>query len=99
MSEIYVVTAFLAAGTIAARTFGAVAGQAIPTEGRLAAALNALPGCLIVALVCVLVLNGGPNEWIAAALTIGVAIVSRNLPLTMIFGVAAISLLRWLWPL
>ncbi|MEM7426584.1 MAG: AzlD domain-containing protein [Pseudomonadota bacterium] len=98
MSEIYVVTLVLAAGTIAARATGALAGQLIPTEGRLAAALNALPGCLIVALVCVLVLGGGPNEWVAAALTLGVAIASRNLPLTMIFGVVAISVLRWMWP-
>ena len=96
MSEIYIVTLLLAAGTISARVFGAVAGQAIPTEGRLAAALNALPGCLIVALVCVLVISGGPNEWLAAAFTLGIAVVSKNLPLTMIFGVVAISVLRWL---
>ena len=96
MSDIYIVTLLLAAGTISARVLGAVAGQAIPTEGRLAAALNALPGCLIVALVCVLVISGSVNEWIAPALTLGVAIVSKNLPATMIFGVLAISLLRWL---
>ncbi len=96
MSEIYIITLLLAAGTIASRLAGAVAGQIIPTEGRLAAALNALPGCLIVALVCVLVINGGPNEWLAAALTLSVAIVSKNLPVTMIFGVVAISLLRWM---
>ena len=96
MSDIYLVTLMLAAGTIAARVIGAVAGQAIPTEGRVAAALNALPGCLIVSLVCVLVVSGGPNDWIAAALTLGIAALSKNLPLTMIFGVAAISILRWL---
>jgi branched-subunit amino acid transport protein len=42
----------------------------------------------------VALLSGGPKEWIAAAVAIAVAVVTRNLPLTMAAGIASIWALR-----
>jgi uncharacterized membrane protein len=84
----------LMAGTFAIRLGGAILGQRIPTHGFLARALKALPGCLIVSLVTVSLASGGPREWLAAVIAGGVALVSRNLLLTMAVGIAAIWLLR-----
>lgn len=84
----------LAAGTLSVRLLGVVIGQGLPTEGAWARALNALPGCLIVSLVSVILASGGRREWIAGAIALGVAIPTRSLPVTMIAGIAAIWTLR-----
>ena len=65
-----------------------------PMAGAWARALNALPGCLIVSLISVALLSGGPREWIAGVAAGSTAIMTRNLPLTMAVGIAAIWLLR-----
>jgi uncharacterized membrane protein len=56
--------------------------------------LNALPGCLLVSLVAVALLSGGPKEWAAAVIALAVAIVTKSLPLTMAVGIASIWALR-----
>ena len=94
MSEPLILTALLAVATFSVRYLGVVLGQHVPTTGRWARALNALPGCLIVSLVAVMLARGGPDEWIAAAIALGAAIATRNLPLTMIVGIAAVWALR-----
>jgi branched chain amino acid efflux pump len=48
MDDSWTLIGALAAGTFAIRFAGAGLGQAIPTHGAMARALNALPGCLIV---------------------------------------------------
>jgi branched chain amino acid efflux pump len=94
MAEVWPVILGLAAATFAIRLGGALLGQRIPREGAWARALNALPGSLIVALVSVSLLSGGPREWLAGCVALAVAVVTRNLPLTMVCGIAAIWLLR-----
>lgn len=94
MAEMWLVIIGLAVATFATRLSGALLGQRIPQTGGWARALNALPGSLIVALVSVSLLSGGPREWIAGCIALAVAIVTRNLPLTMICGITAIWLLR-----
>ena len=94
MAEPWLVIGGLAVATFTIRLSGILLGQRIPREGAWATALNALPGCLLVALVSVALLSGGPREWTAAAIAAAVAIVSRNLPLTMAAGIAAIWALR-----
>jgi uncharacterized membrane protein len=93
-TEAWLVIAGLAVATFAIRLSGALLGQRIPNVGGWARALDALPGCLLVSLVSVALLSGGPKEWIAAAVAIAVAIVTRNLPLTMAAGIASIWALR-----
>jgi uncharacterized membrane protein len=84
----------LAVATFAIRLCGVLLGQRLPQSGAWARGLNALPGCLLVSLVSVALLSGGPREWGAAAVSIAVAIATRSLPLTMVAGIAAVWALR-----
>jgi uncharacterized membrane protein len=96
MTETWSVILALMVGTFAIRLAGIVIGQRIPNNGRWARALRALPGCLIVSLVSVSILSGGPREWAAGIIAVGVAVATRNLPITMVSGIVAIWLLRHL---
>lgn len=94
MAEHWAVIGALALGTFAIRLAGVLLGQRIPQSGPWARALSALPGCLIVALLAVSLLSGGPQEWLAAAIALAVAALTRNLPATMAAGIVAIWALR-----
>ncbi len=94
MTETWFVILALAAGTFAIRLSGVLIGQRVPRHGALARGLKALPGCLIVSLVAVSLLSGGPREWLAGLLAAGIAVLTGNVPLTMAGGIAAIWLLR-----
>ncbi len=94
MSESWIVVFTLAACTFGIRLSGILLGQRLPTSGAWARGLNALPGCLIVALVANLVLSGGPNEWIAGALSLTTALLTCNLLMTMAVGIATIVVAR-----
>ncbi|MCZ4279657.1 AzlD domain-containing protein [Kiloniella laminariae] len=94
VADIYPVIFILALATFSIRLSGVLLGQRLPQSGRWARGLKALPGCLIISLVSVLVLSGGPREWLAGAVATAVALLSRSLPLTMATGIATIWLLR-----
>jgi uncharacterized membrane protein len=94
MSSAWLLIIALAVATFTIRLSGVLLGQRLPQSGAWARALNALPGCLLVSLVSVALLSGGPKEWGAAVVSIAVAIVTRSLPLTMLAGIAAIWALR-----
>lgn len=94
MNDPIFVTLVLAAATFTIRLGGVYLGQSLPTGGAWARGLNALPGCLIVALVSVSVLTGEPQEWLAALIAVAVAMLTRSLPLTMAAGILAIFVLR-----
>ena len=94
MADVRIVVAALAVGTFAIRLAGLLVGRRIPEDGAWARGLRALPGCLVVALVSVSLLSGGPREWGAGVVAAAVAVASRSLPLTMASGIAAVFLLR-----
>ena len=94
MNDTWLVILGLAVATFTIRLSGVLLGERLPTTGPWARGLQALPGCLIVSLVTVLLLCGGPAEWIAGCVALGVAIVTRNLPVTMVAGIGVIYLLR-----
>jgi uncharacterized membrane protein len=96
MSDTWLVIIVLAVATFSIRLGGILLGRRLPTSGPWARALNALPGCLIIALVSVLILSGGTNEWIAGGVSLFVALATRNLPLTMLAGILIIVGLRQL---
>lgn len=96
MSEPWTIILALAVGTFAVRLSGIALGRRLPARGSWARALNALPGCLIVSLVAVGLLSGGPAEWLAALAAAAVAIITHNLPLTMAAGISTVWLLRQL---
>jgi uncharacterized membrane protein len=94
MPETGIVIAGLAIGTFAIRLGGVLIGARLPAGGAWARAFEALPGSLIAALVTVILLQGGPAEWLAGAVALAVALATRNLPLTMAAGIAAVWGLR-----
>lgn len=94
MTENGIVLVGLALGTFAIRFGGYVLGTRLPVEGPWARALQALPGCLIAALLATMLVQVGPTEWGAAALALIAALITRSLPLTMLAGVGAVYLLR-----
>jgi uncharacterized membrane protein len=94
MTEPWLVVVGLMTATFAIRLSGILLGQRIPRDGGWARALNALPGCLLVSLVLVQLMSGGPREWIAGVVALAAAILTGSLPLTMAVGIAAIWGLR-----
>jgi len=96
MSEPWMIIVVLAAGTFAVRLGGVILGQRLPEKGAWARAMNALPGGLIVSLVVVGLLDGGPTEWLAGLAAGVIAIATRNLPLTMATGILTVWSLRQL---
>ncbi|MBI1209702.1 MAG: AzlD domain-containing protein [Azospirillum sp.] len=96
MTEAWLVILFLTIGTFGIRLTGVVIGQQVLKAGAWARAMRALPGCMIVSLVAVSVLSGGPREWAAGLIATAVAVATRNLPITMVSGIAAVWLLRHL---
>ncbi len=94
MSDPIKLTLLLAVATFSVRYLGVVVGQHLPASGPWTRALNALPGCLIVSLVAVILTSGGIDEWIGAAAALIIAIVTRNLPITMIVGIIVVWAMR-----
>ena len=94
MTDKTLVIAVMMIATLSVRLLGVFVGQQLPRHGPWARALNALPGCLIVSLVALMLASGGPREWLAGSLALLAAIATRNLPLTMGVGILAIWGLR-----
>lgn len=86
----------LTLATLTIRLAGVAIGQRLPRRGAWLRMLEALPGCLIIALLSVLLLQGGAREWLAGGLALIVAMISRSLLITMLTGIGAIWLLRTL---
>ena len=84
----------LTLGTFLIRLGGYVLGARLPSTGVWTRAFSALPGCLIAALLAVILVQGNISEWIAAVIALALAMLTRNLPLTMIAGIAAVWALR-----
>lgn len=91
MAETVWLIAGLAGLTFAIRLAGYLVGARLPTTGRWARAFDALPGCLIAALVTLLLADAGRNEAVAAVIALAVAIITRSLPVTMIAGIATVA--------
>ncbi len=94
MLEHWWVIAGLAVATFSIRLSGYLVGARLPTDGGWARAFNALPGCLIAALLTVILIQGEWQEWGAAGIALSIAVVTRSLPATMIVGVLAVWILR-----
>ena len=88
------VIAGLALSNLVIRLGGYYLGSALPQHGPWARGLKALAGTLITALVTLQLMQGGPQEWLAAGIALAVAIASRSLPLTMLAGILVIYGLR-----
>ena len=83
----------LALGTALMRFGGYALGASLGRRPRAARLLEALPGCLVVALVASGLAAEGPLHWLAAAACAGVAALTGNLVVVMATGLA---LAAWL---
>ena len=94
MTDFPLILILLVAVTFAIRLSGFWLGRRLPVTGAWAQAFAALPGCLILALVVIQLLQGGPAEWGAGLVALVVAMLTRNLPLTMVAGILAVLAFR-----
>lgn len=56
--------------------------------------LGYIPGCVLLSIVAPSIFSGGVAELVAALITLVVALVTRNLPLSMVLGVVTVVVLR-----
>ncbi|WP_424833017.1 AzlD family protein [Ruegeria sp.] len=97
-TEIWLTVLGLGVVSYAIRLGGFLLALRLPQEGSWARGMEALPGCLIVALVAQLMLKGGPIEWVAGAIVFLVAVKTRSLPISMLVGMSVVAGLRFLAP-
>lgn len=86
----WLLIALLAVGAYGIRLIGLIGGQAINDNPRLQPLLEELPGCLVVALVAASLTGQPPLTWLAALVALGVAVVTNNVVITMVGGIAAL---------
>jgi uncharacterized membrane protein len=58
-------------------------------------ALDALPGGIIVSILTIRLLEGGPAEWVAGIVVIFVARSTENVLVALVAGVGTLVLVRW----
>ena len=86
----------MAAVTFAIRAGGLLLADRLPRTGFVASWMKHLPGAVLASLVAPAVANGGPAEAIAAAATLGLYVVTRNLFAAMVGGVVTVYIARLL---
>ena len=94
MTDQWIVILGLAIATFSIRISGYLLAAKLPSTGAWARAFAALPGCLIGALLAVIIVQGSSMQWIAAAVALGISLLTRSLALTMLGGILTIWLLR-----
>ena len=85
----------MAVVTWGCRAGGLLLAGRLPQHGRMAQALQQMPGCVMAALVAPAVLAGGPAQWVAAAATVAAMLATRSLPAAMAAGIGVVALARW----
>ncbi len=80
--------------TYAIRAAGFLVADRLPESGFVAAWLRHIPGAVLIALIAPAVANGGPPEWVAAAVAVLAYVQSRNVFATILMGVLAVFVAR-----
>ena len=94
-TEIWVTIIGLGGASFAIRLSGFLLASQIPQDGMWARSLHALPGCLIVSLVSLMMLNGTMLEWISAVMVLAIAAITRKPTLAMFAGMVIIAAMRF----
>jgi uncharacterized membrane protein len=94
-TEIWVTIIGLGGASFAIRLSGFLLASQIPRDGVWARALQALPGCLMVSLVSLMMLNGTTLEWISAMMVLALAAMTRKPTVAMFAGMMIIAALRF----
>ena len=94
MTEAVFVILAMAVVTFGLRAAGYVVGSRLPQKGRVAAAMNALPGAILIGIVVPQALMTGIAETIAALIAGATAALTRNIVAAMVAGALSVWLLR-----
>ena len=94
-TEIWITIIGLGGASFAIRLSGFLLASQIPHDGVCARALQALPGCLMVSLVSLMMLNGTMLEWISAMMVLALAAMTRKPTVAMFAGMMIIAALRF----
>ena len=97
-NEIWITLLGLGLASFAIRLGGFLLAGRLPQTGRWARGMEALPGCLIMALVTLMMVRGSVVEWVAGVMALLVAAKTRNLLLCMLTGMIAVAVLRLVLP-
>lgn len=84
----------MAIATYGTRVAGLYVMRFVAVKGRMRAALDALPPAILMAVIAPTIFTTGPAETIAAAITLGLALLRAPLVVTMAAGVASVVVLR-----
>jgi len=84
----------MAVVTYGAKTVGYYVVGRVELSERVEAGLDALPGAVVVAFVAPALADGGPAEWLAAAVTVVVARKTGNLLASLAVGVGVVFAVR-----
>ena len=95
-TEIWITIIGLGGASFTIRLSGYLLASQIPQGGIWARALQALPGCLIVSLVSLMMLNGTMLEWISAVMVLALAAIIRKPTFAMFAGMMIIAALRFM---
>ena len=79
----------MALSTFATRAGGYLVFRVMPTPPIVRVALSYIPGALFVSYVVPALASGGLQQWIGAAATVTLMLLTRNLALAILGGTAA----------
>ncbi|MEM1376017.1 MAG: AzlD domain-containing protein [Pseudomonadota bacterium] len=94
MSDQVILAIGLVLGTLSLRLIGYFVGAKLPATGFWARAFVALPGCLIVSLLTVFLMDASLVEWSAASFALCAAVFTRSVPVAMLVGIGAVWVFR-----
>lgn len=92
--DVVAAVAGMAAVTYATKAGGLWALGRVEASPWLEAALEALPGAVVVAILAVELAEGGPPEWAAAGVAVAVASRTESALPALVAGVGAVLVLR-----
>ena len=84
----------MAAATYLTRAAGLFIATRVRLTPRTEAFLQGIPGAVLISILLPGLARGGPAEWAAGAVSLGLALKTRNLLAAMLAGVAVVWLLR-----
>ena len=95
-NEIWITVLGLGFISFLIRVSGFILASQIPKYGAWARGLEALPGCLIVSLVTLMMIYGSALEWVTGTIVLVISALTHKPNLAMFCGIALIAALRQL---
>ncbi|MCA0401759.1 MAG: AzlD domain-containing protein [Proteobacteria bacterium] len=93
-SDFLALLAVMAIAAYTCRVLGFMAMRYVPMTARMQAALKATPISVMSGIVALTAYNGGPPEWVALGVVIGLMRIFGNDIIAAFGGIAAVALMR-----